>query len=162
MKNSTASSQLLGLLNQAVARELQVSVQYMLQHAMGAGQALAGSAQSASDKQGNFVASHSMYFLPGVTLKKIAITEMRHAEAISERIVVLGGEPTTQPAKITMDKAIKAMLENDLEQEHGAIELYKKIITLAAKEQDDLTASMFKDILSDEEKHHRTFSTLLG
>jgi bacterioferritin len=161
MKNGSTSSKILGLLNQAVARELQVCIQYMLQHAMGASQGLEGFTQSSSDKQAIFVASHSPFFLPGATLKKIAITEMRHAEAISERIVLLGGEPTTQPARITMDKTIKAMLENDLEQERSAIDLYKTIITLAGNENDGFTAALFKKILSDEENHHRTFSTLL-
>ena len=161
MKKKNDASTILKLLNQALARELQVSVQYMLQHAIGAGQSLAGSIQSPSEKKTKFVASHSMYFLPGTTLKKIAITEMRHAEAISERIVLLGGRPTTRPAKITMDQTIKGMLENDQEQERGAIELYKTIISLAEKEQDDQTAGLFKVILKDEEKHHQTFSALL-
>jgi len=109
MKNKTESSKLLCLLNQALARELQVSIQYMLQHAVGVGQELVGSIQSSSNKQVKFVANNSLYFLPGANLKKIAITEMRHAEAISERIVVLGGVPTTQPEKIILDKTINAM-----------------------------------------------------
>jgi len=162
MKKQAISAQFLDLLNEALARELQVSVQYMLQHAIGAGQAVAGTVQPSSDKQVKFVASHSLYFLPGATLKKIAITEMRHAEAISERIVLLGGEPTTQPSKITVDKTIKAMLENDQEQERSAIELYKTIITNAEKKNDGQTAGLFRTILKDEEKHHQTFSALLG
>lgn len=161
MNKVAVSSKLLDLLNQALARELQVSVQYMLQHAVGAGQSVAGTAQFSSEKQVKFVASHSLYFLPGATLKKIAITEMRHAEAISERIVLLGGEPTTQPSKITVDKTINAMLENDREQERSAIELYEKIITTAEKMNDGQTAGLFRMILKDEEKHHQTFSALL-
>ena len=162
MKKEAVSSNLVDLLNQALARELQVSVQYMLQHAVGASQGLASTAQPSLDKQSKFVASHSLYFLPGATLKKIAITEMRHAEAISERIVTLGGEPTTQPAKITLDMTAKAMLENDREQERGAIELYKSIIASAETEHDDITASLFKSILKDEENHHHLFTTLLA
>lgn len=162
MNKRTDTTNLLDLLNQALARELQVSVQYMLQHAVGAGQSAEGTTQSSSDKQVKFVASHSLYFLPGATLKKIAITEMRHAEAISERIVILGAEPTTQPSKIMVDKTIKAMLENDQEQERSAIDLYKTIIATALKEHDDKTAGLFKVILKDEEKHHQVFSDLLG
>ena len=162
MEKKGFASDLLGLLNQALARELQVSVQYMLQHAVGAGRKLADASKSSSDKQGKFFASHSLFFLPGATLKKIAITEMRHAEAISERITLLGGEPVTEPAKIILGKTIQAMLENDLEQERGAIELHKKIISFAEKDHDNLTVSLFKTILTDEEKHHQMFSTLLG
>ena len=47
------------------------------------------------------------------------------------------------------------MLENDLELERGAIELYKTIISFAGKEHDTLTVSLFKTILADEEKHHQ-------
>ena len=161
MKKEAVSSNYVDLLNEALARELQVSLQYMLQHAVGASQGLAGPAQPSMDKQNKFVASHSLYFLPGATLKKVAITEMRHAEAISERIVILGGVPTTMPAKITLDMTAKAMLENDREQERGAIELYKSIIASAENEHDGITAGLFKSILKDEENHHRLFSDLL-
>ncbi len=161
MKNEAASSQLLVLLNKAVARELQVTIQYMFQHAYGASQGLSSTGNGKSDRQNKFIASHSLYFLPGATLKKIAIAEMRHAEAISERIILLGGEATTTPDKIVIDKTGQAMLENDLEQERGAIELYKQIIDVAGKERDESTMSLFKYILSDEEKHHQAFSKLL-
>lgn len=161
MNSKPASPQLLGLLNQALARELQVSIQYMLQHAIGTTQKIAGTYESASKNQGKFVASNALYFFPGMNLKKIAITEMRHAEAIAERIVILGGEPTTQPRRITMDSTIHAMLENDREQEVGAIELYKKIIEFAERENDEVTKNLFVRILKDEEKHHQTFAGLL-
>ena len=162
MKKDAPSSNLVDLLNQALARELQVSVQYMLQHAVGTSQGLPSSMASSTEKQNKFIASHSMYFLPGATLKKIAITEMRHAEAISERIVNLGGVPTTQPAKITLDMTAKAMLENDREQESGAIELYRSIIASTDNEKDEITARLFKSILKDEENHHQLFTNLLA
>lgn len=162
MKNDAASTELLNLLNQAIARELQVCIQYMLQHAVGAGQGSAVSGRTPSAEQSKFVASHASVWLPGSSLKKIAITEMRHCEAIAERVTLLGGEPTTQPDAVTIGKATKEMLENDREQERGAIELYRRIIDLAGKEHDDVTMSLFQRILSDEEKHHRTFSDLLG
>jgi bacterioferritin len=161
MQNTNAS-ELLILLNQALARELQVSIQYMLQHAIGASHGPPVSGTPQFIKQSKFVASHAMVFLPGASLKKIAITEMRHAEAIAERIVLLGGEPTTQPDAITLDKTTQEMLENDREQERDAIELYRHIIEFAGKEHDDVTMHMFERILADEEKHHRMFSDLLG
>ena len=162
MENKSTSYDPINLLNQALARELQVSLQYMLQHAIGAGQESAAHGTTPLNKQSKFVASHSLYFLPGASLKKIAITEMRHAEAIAERIVLLGGEPTTQPDAITIDKTTKEMLENDREQEIRAITLYEQIIDIAGKEHDDTTKHLFQRILSDEEKHHRMFSDLLG
>ena len=162
MKNEATSSGLMNLLNEAIARELHVSVQYMLQHAVGAGEASAASGKTPPSSQSKFVASHSQYWLPGATLKKIAIAEMRHAEAIAERVVLLGGEPTTQPGSITIGRTTREMLENDREKEREAIELYGRIIDVAGQEHDDVTMSLFRRILSDEERHHRVFSDLLG
>jgi bacterioferritin len=134
----------------------------MFQHSIGTGLEAAASGRTPSAKWTKFVASHSSYWLPGTTLKKIAITEMRHAEAIAERVVQLGGEPTTQPAAIVLGETVQEMLENDREQERGAIQLYRHIIDLATQEGDDMTKSLFQRILADEEKHHLTFSDLLG
>ena len=119
----------------------------MFQHSVGASQGSAVSGKAPSVKQSKFVASHSPFWLPGSSLKKTAITEMRHAEAIAERIVLLGGEPTTQPEAITINKTTKEMLENDREQEREAIELYGYIIDVAGKENDDITMNLFQKIL---------------
>lgn len=162
MKNEATSLDLLNLLNEAIARELQVSVQYMLQHAIGAGRAFGVSGKAPLTNQDKFVASHSQFWLPGATLKKVAIAEMRHAEAIAERVVVLGGEPTTQPGPITIGKTTREMLENDRGKEREAIELYGRIVDVAGQVHDDVTLSLFRRILSDEEKHHQVFSSLLG
>jgi bacterioferritin len=162
MENETRSTDLLYLLNRALARELQVSVQYMMQHSIEAGKVSVTPGKARLTKQRKFVASHTMYFLPGPRLKKTAITEMQHAEAISERIVVLGGEPTTQPDPITIGATTREMLEDDLEQERGAIELYTRIIEVASNEHDEITAKLFRDILKDEERHHREFADLLA
>ena len=79
MTKPKASAELLDLLNQAIARELQVSVQYLWQHVMWSG-----------------VAGHSVKG----ELRSIGITEMKHAEAIAERLAYLGGTPTTKPEPI--------------------------------------------------------------
>jgi bacterioferritin len=162
MENERSSSKLLNLLNKAIARELQVSIQYMIQHSIGASREASAPGKTLSAKRHKFVASHSPVWLPGSTLKKIAITEMRHAEAIVERVAVLGGEPTTQPDPIAIGETIEQMLEIDKEQEREAIQLYGQIIDLAESEHDDVTNNLFRQILSDEEEHHRVFSNLLG
>ena len=162
MKNEAVSLGLVDLLNRAIARELQVSIQYMFQHAIGASQWPAVSGKTSAAKRAKFVASHALYFLPGQTLKKVAITEMRHAEAIAERVILLGGEATTEPDPITIGKTAEEMLEMDREQESGAIELYGEIIGAAERKQDGVTLRLFQRILADEEAHHRVFSDLLG
>ncbi|MEM1507548.1 MAG: ferritin-like domain-containing protein [Candidatus Bathyarchaeia archaeon] len=135
-----ASKELLDLLNDAIARELQVSIQYIWQHVQWSG--VKG-------------------FAVQEELKKIAITEMKHAEAIAERLVYLGGTPTTKPSEIFVGKTLKEMIERDVKDEENAIKLYKIIIEKARKENDVTTAVLFEGILKDEEEHHDFFTTLL-
>lgn len=135
-----ASKELLDKLNDAIARELQVSVQYIWQHVMVKG-----------------INAEAV----GGVFKKIAITEMKHAEEIAERLDYLGGVPTTKPSPITVGKNLKEMLEIDKRAEEEAISLYKEIIKIAEKEGDVVTKRLFESILADEEEHHNQFSTLL-
>ena len=134
------SKELNDKLNVAIANELQVSIQYMWQHVTVVG-----------------INSESV----GGVFKKIAIVEMKHAEAIAERLDYLGGALTTKPSPITVGKSVKDMLQINKKAEEDAIKLYKEIIALAAKENDVVTKRLFEEILSQEEDHHNQFSTLL-
>jgi bacterioferritin len=136
-----ASTKLTDLLNKAIAREIQVSVQYMWQHIMAKGLESAAIAD---------------------VFKEVAISEMKHAEKIAERIFYFDIVPTTKPDPITVVGSIKEMLEADAKAEEEAITLYKEIIKLAAAEGDSTTRLLFEEILVDEESHHDTFTTLLG
>jgi len=135
-----ASKELLELLNKGIAREIQVSVQYMWQHVQWAGVA---------------------HYAIKDELKKIAISEMKHAEAIAERLFYLGGVPTTKPEPIFVGKQLKEMLVKDMDDEADAVKLYKKTISVAEKEGDVTTAQIFKKILQDEEEHHDFFQSVL-
>jgi bacterioferritin len=158
MGSTTEPSAIVNMLNAAMAREMQVSIQYMLQHAIWN---VKQSDSVENVKQGKFVGKHMSYWLPGTSLKRIAIAEMRHTEAIAERIVQLGEEPTTEPSPITIGEAPEEILEIDKAQEEGAIQLYSQIIDAASKLGDGVTEDLFKKILSDEEDHHRIFSEML-
>jgi bacterioferritin len=155
------STELIDLLNKAVARELQVSIQYMLQHSIWNAKAPAKPDEAPSESQRKFVGTHFPFWLPGTGLKKIAITEMRHAEAIAERVVRLNGKTTTVPDPVTIGESVREILEINKEVESGAITLYKQIIEVAEKVNDEETKKMFQRILSDEEGHFKTFSELL-
>ena len=135
-----ASKELLEQLNQAIARELQVAVQYMWQHVQWSG------------VKGFAVQSE---------LKSIGIAEMKHAEAIAERLFYLGGTPTTKPTPIFVGNSLKGMIAQDVKDEEDAIALYKKIAEMARKEGDETTNRLFREILQQEEGHHDTFTTLL-
>ncbi len=135
-----ASDNLKNLLNEAIARELQVSTQYMWQHVLWSG--VKG------------------YAVKDV-FKKIAIVEMKHAETIAERLVYLGGRPTTKPAPILVGETLKDMVTQDIKDEEGGISLYRDIIETAAKDGDLVTRRLFEDIVAEEEDHHDTFTSLL-
>jgi bacterioferritin len=95
-------------------------------------------------------------------LKEAAVQEMKHAEKIAERLFYFDVVPTTKPDPIKMVSSLKEMLEADAQAEEEAIDLYKEIIKQAASEGDSTTRFLFEEILSDEEGHHDTFTTLLG
>lgn len=134
------SKGLLDLLNDAIARELQVAIQYMWQHVQWGG--VKG-------------------FAVQDELKSIGIAEMKHAEAIAERLYYLGGIPTTKPTPIFVGTTLKGMIAQDVKDEEGAIKLYKQIVEKARKEGDETTNRLFREILQQEEDHHDTFTTLL-
>jgi len=134
------SKDLIEMLNKAISLELQVSIQYMWQHVR-----IYGFDHLAIAEE----------------LKKTAITEMKHAESIAERVDYLGGVPTTNPAKITVGETPQEMITNDMLAEEEGIAFYKKIIERAMQEKDYVTKELFESILSDEEDHHNLFRTLL-
>jgi len=136
-----ASAALTDMLQKAIAREIQVSVQYMWQHVMAKGLESAGIADVFED---------------------VAITEMKHAEKIAERLFYFDVVPTTKPDPIKVGGSLREMLEADAAAEVEAIDLYKAIIKQAASEGDSTTRLLFEQILADEEAHHDTFTTLLG
>jgi len=134
------SENLRKMLNDAIAREIAVGIQYMWQHVQVIG-------------------------VKGIAVReqfqKTAITEMKHAESIAERLWYLSGTPTVKPAPINVGNSLKEFLQLDTKAEEEAILLYKKIIEQAQKEGDVTTAFMFKEILEDEEEHHDLFTTML-
>lgn len=134
------SEELLDMLNDAIARELQVSIQYMWQHVLWSG------------VQGYAVKD---------AFRSIGIVEMRHAEAIAERLSYFDKVPTTKPTPIFVGTTLREMLEQDKADEEGGMDLYRAIIQRAGEEGDVVTQELFKGILTEEEDHHDTFISLL-
>ena len=135
-----ASAKLLDMLNQAVARELQVSIQYMWQHVQRKG---------------------VKHYTVSEGLKEIAIDEMKHAEKIAERLWYLGGKPTIKPSLICVGEKLEEMINFDVKAELEAINMYKEIMQLAEKEGDVATKEIFEEIEEKEEQHHDFFTSLL-
>jgi bacterioferritin len=136
-----ASPKLTEMMNQAIAGELQAIVQYMWHHIMVKG-----------------LSSSSLMDV----FEDISVEEMKHAEKIAERLFYFDVNPTTKPNPIAVGGDATQMLKADVKAEEEAITLYKDIIKQAASEGDDTTRLLFEEILTQEEQHHDTFTTLLG
>jgi bacterioferritin len=135
-----ASKKLLELMNKGIARELQVAIQYMWQHV------------TVTGIKGAMIED---------VFKEIAITEMKHAEDIAERLAYLNGVPTVKPDPIFVGSGLTEMLKLDEKAEEEAIRLYKTTIKVANDEGDSTTRRLFEQILAEEEEHLDTFSKLL-
>lgn len=134
------------LLNKAVAREIQVSAQYMLQH-------------SKMEKllrkiiKENYLLDKTTYEEFGKFLKDFAINEMKHLADIMERIYILGGEATTKPEKIIIGNSIKEFAQLGINAEEEALEMYRTVIEVAKENGDRKTWNLFIKIYDEEEEH---------
>ena len=95
--------------------------------------------------------------------KKQSIGEMKHAEAIVERILFLEGLPNmNEIGKIKIGKDVPSQIKNDLELEKGAVVAYNKAVETCRKAGDNATADFLKEILKDEEEHVDFLETQLS
>ncbi len=141
-----ATSDYFDLLNQAVSREIQVSIQYMLQHAK---------MEKLMRKviPENILLDKTTYEAVGKFLREIAIQEMKHAADVMERIYYLGGSATTKSNKPLVGNTLSEFAKYGMKAEEEALVLYRKIIEAAGKIADWETRELFEKIYSEEEKH---------
>src|SRR5215831_2286757 len=65
-------------------------------------------------------------------IKKESIDEMRHAEALIERILFLDGIPVmTEAMQLSVGGNVRAQLESDLKLEVNAVAMYNRLVQLA-------------------------------
>ena len=83
-----------------------------------------------------------------------SIGEMKHADALIERILFLEGMPNVQRlAKVRLGETVVEQLELDLKLEVEAIPRLNKAIAQARNAQDNGTCEMLEHILHSEEEH---------
>ena len=143
------------LLNQAVEREFQVSIQYFMQHAK----------MEKIKKRTipeNVLLEKTTYDTVGKFLHEIAIQEMKHAASIMERIYYLGGEATTKASKPVIGNSISEFAKLGVKAEEEALDLYRKIILNSGQMGDWETRELFEKIYSDEEGHLFKFQEYTG
>ena len=141
-----ATSDYFDLLNRAVARELQVSVQYMLQHAK-----MEKLIRKVIPE--NILLDKTTYEAVGKFLKEFAIQEMKHAAAVMERIYYLGGSATTKANTPSIGNRLSEFAKHGVKAEEEALVLYREIIEAAGNLGDWETRELFEKIYSEEEKH---------
>lgn len=125
------------LLNKALADELSAVHQYMYFHFR-------------LDDQG--------YHPLAALLKRTAIQEMQHAEALAERILFLGGEVLMQLAEpVQTIHEVRAMLEKAKEMEQTSIAFYNDCVKQCAESSDAGSKKVFEGLVQSEEAHWDTF-----
>jgi bacterioferritin len=134
------------LLNRAVEREIQVSIQYILQH---------GKMEKLISKTipENILLDKTTYDAVGTILRELAIVEMKHAADIMERIYYLGGQATTKAGKVTVGNSISEFAKLGVQAEEEALNLYRQIIKTSCAIGDWETHQMFEKIYREEEDH---------
>ncbi len=87
-------------------------------------------------------------------IRKEAIDEMKHAEALIERILYLDGMPDVQSySPIRIGKDVPQMLANDLALEQDAVKRLNEGIQVCVQRGDNGSRELLVSILRDEEEH---------
>ena len=96
-------------------------------------------------------------------IRKLSIAEMKHAEALMERILFLEGIPNLSDfPKLNIGKDVKQQLQNDLALEKSAVGAYNKAIAALRKADDHGSAELLQKLLLEEEAHEDFLDTQLG
>jgi bacterioferritin len=86
---------------------------------------------------------------------------MKHAEKLAERILFLGGTPTTKPDGDTKKgQQIDEMLKTDVALEEGAVKMYNASANACAAEKDQISKQLFEELLAEEEAHLDVFQNI--
>ncbi len=99
-----------------------------------------------------------------------AADELRHSEMLTTRIIQLGGTPVIKPEdwyKYTNcgynapeDTYVKVILEQNIEGEQCAIDVYKRLLD-DTKDKDPVTYNIVLQILQDEVEHEEDLQALI-
>jgi len=132
--------ELIKLLNQDLAGELGAVIQYITY---------------AAKTTGPYRPELSQFFLGEVP------DEQGHAQFLANKIVALGGDPTTQAREVPAAKSNKEMVEAVREAEHRAVTDYTKRAKQAEEFGDKGLVVQLEDIVRDETGHLEETERLL-
>jgi bacterioferritin len=136
-KREDKKSKVIEVLNKARAMELQAIAQYMNQH---------------------YNLEDMDYGELAVSMKLIAIDEMRHAEAFADRIKELDGEPTVEPAaKAQKGQEVEKIFPFDAGLEDHTMEVYNEFLLICRENGDSTSMKLFETIIDEEQAHFTYF-----
>jgi bacterioferritin len=83
-----------------------------------------------------------------------SIEEMKHADRLIQRILLLGGLPNLQDlGKLYIGENLKELIECDLRLELEGIRNYREAVKTCEEAHDYVSRDLITDILGDEEEH---------
>src|SRR5438445_5196484 len=114
----------IALLNQALKEELTAINQYFLHAEM---------------------CENWHYEKLGAYIKKQSIDEMKHAEALIERILFLDATPMmTELLQLAVGKNVREQIDSDLKLELAAVEMYNRAVQVSREEGDNSSRELFE------------------
>ncbi len=140
MSREEKKQKVINVLNKAKAMELQAIHQYMHQH---------------------YILDDKDYGELAANVKLIAIDEMRHAESLAERIMELGGEPTSElDGPVEKGQSVEEIFPFDARQEEEAIDAYSQFLKVCMDNGDSISAKLFEMIIEHEQEHYNYFDSI--
>ncbi|MCC8194320.1 MAG: bacterioferritin [Deltaproteobacteria bacterium] len=125
------------VLNKARSMELFAIAQYMQQH---------------------YRLDDDDYAVLATNMRKVAIDEMKHAEAFAERIKDLDGIPTQDhSAKAVLDQDVYQIYPYDSDVELDTLEKYNQFAIICRENNDIVSMRLFERIIEEEQVHQTYF-----
>ena len=133
-------SRLIKLMNEGLEMEYASQIQYLTQAAI---------------TRGSYAEGLMARF------KEIASDEMEHADILRNRIVALGGVPTTKVGKIQVHKDSLQAIKINLRYEKDTVSFYRKLLNLIPHDEVILYEAV-EHVLQDSEEHVEELERLTG
>lgn len=87
--------------------------------------------------------------------------ELGHAQFLAQKIVALGGTPTTEPGEVTLGSSNREQLEIAMEAERSTIERYKQRVKQAEAVGEAGLVVRLEDVIADETEHLEELKMIL-